>query len=354
MLGLERVPDEYIIVLFGKGLLMKFTIDVEATNRCNARCRFCPREQTPHQGLMSAEVFAQALTRAVEFRDVACSLFSDPEVTVTLCGLGEPLMNRRTPSFVRMIREAGFKCAMSSNGSFLNERTGQKLLDAGLQRIFINAGDLEDAYERVYALPFKRTRDNIARFVVMAGDRCKVIIVIVGHNLDPERVRAVESYWRDLGVTSFEHHELINRGGSLLVDGMQFANHPYLKRANELLRDRGISPICGVAFRFLFVGYDGQYYLCSSDWEKKAPLGNVFDESFASVTMDKLQHVATREPICRTCCHDPVNRLAESLRTIAEGDEDSPMTRQALVESVAASDSQVRAIAEEFVSLRTR
>ena len=41
-----------------------FNLDIEPTNRCNANCYFCPRDQTPHQGLMTTEMFDQALERA--------------------------------------------------------------------------------------------------------------------------------------------------------------------------------------------------------------------------------------------------------------------------------------------------
>jgi MoaA/NifB/PqqE/SkfB family radical SAM enzyme len=298
---------------------------------------------------MTTVVFEQALARAVEFRDVASSLFEGVDVTVTLCGLGEPLLNRDTPTFVRKITEAGFKCALSSNASFLDEATGRALLDAGLHRIFINAGDIGAEYERVYELPFERTRDNVARFVVMARKRTHVMIVIVGHNTDPERARAVEAYWRSLGVERFDHHDIINRGGSLSVEGMGFASHPYLASAQRLLRDRGIAPICAVAFGFLFVGYDGQYYLCSSDWEKRVPLGNVFDESFTSITRAKLQHVSTRAPICASCCHDPVNRLAETLRARAlAGDADGAGLEE-LLESVSVDERRVRTIVDPLL-----
>ena len=43
-------------------------IDIEVTNRCNAKCHFCPRDETPHEGLMTPEVFDQALRRAEEYR----------------------------------------------------------------------------------------------------------------------------------------------------------------------------------------------------------------------------------------------------------------------------------------------
>ena len=48
-----------------------FNLDIEPTNRCNADCYFCPRDQTPHQGLMTVEVFDQSLSRAVEYREIA-------------------------------------------------------------------------------------------------------------------------------------------------------------------------------------------------------------------------------------------------------------------------------------------
>ena len=51
---------------------MHFTVDIELTNRCNAKCHFCPRDQTPHEGLMSRAVFDRSLARAVEFRDLEC------------------------------------------------------------------------------------------------------------------------------------------------------------------------------------------------------------------------------------------------------------------------------------------
>ena len=39
---------------------MTVVVDIEPTNRCNAKCYFCPRDATPHQGLMTPEVFGHA------------------------------------------------------------------------------------------------------------------------------------------------------------------------------------------------------------------------------------------------------------------------------------------------------
>ena len=47
---------------------------------------------------------------------------------------------------------------------------------------------------------------------------------------------------------------------------------------------------------FLFIGYDGQYYLDSSDWKKEVPLGSVFDVSFVDTLLPKLARVRSRDP----------------------------------------------------------
>jgi MoaA/NifB/PqqE/SkfB family radical SAM enzyme len=308
------------------------TVDIEPTNRCNAKCHFCPRDATPHQGLMAPEVFAQALARTVELQDFVREVL-DREVVVSLCGLGEPLLNRHTPDFVRQVREAGFTCVLSSNAALLDEKRGQALLDAGLQRIFINVGDHDEGYEDVYKLPFEKTRDNVVRFSAMAEGRCEVRIVLVDFRRDEAHLQEMKRFWRDHGIDRFDTFGIINRGGALFVDEMQFESYPERDVARRLLGGSGPEPVCGAPFGYLFVGYDGQYYLCCSDWKKDVPLGSVFDESFLSVTRAKLAHVTSREPICRTCNHDPLNRLTEELRAMATGDADE-RDRDALIAEI--------------------
>jgi MoaA/NifB/PqqE/SkfB family radical SAM enzyme len=311
----------------------KVTIDCEATNRCNAKCYFCPRDATPHQGLMTMEVFEQTLERAVEL-----SRPSDGrpghDIKISLCGLGEPLLNPKTPEFVRRIREAGFECVMSSNASILDERRGRALLDAGLQQININVGDVDDEYEHVYKLPFEKTRDNIIRFAEMAGDECQVNIVLVDHHMDRAHIKKMVKYWRGYGLSDFVFFDVMNRGGSLFVDHMQYETYPEVEQARALLGASEMPTVCALPFVALFVGYDGKYYLCCSDWTKETPMGTVFDESFSSITRQKLTYVLSREPVCKSCNWDPVNRLTDVLRAIDAGEEDEAK-RDALIADMA-------------------
>ena len=302
---------------------MAVLVDIEPTNRCNAKCYFCPRDATPHQGLMEPAVFEQALQRSVELRAKLRSLGrSDPDVS--LCGLGEPLLNRHTPEFVAEVRAEGFTCTMSSNAALLDEPRAHALLEAGLQRICINVGDRDSAYEEIYKLPYEKTRDNVLRFRDLAGDGCEIFIVLVDHRRDPQHLVDMRRYWSDQGLHAFMEYEIMNRGGALFVDHMQFEEYPQLAEARRLLDAQGIEPICPTPFAYLFIGYDGQYYLCCSDWKKEVPLGSVADTSFVDVMLAKLEHTRDRRLVCKTCNLDPLNKLVETLRARDAGEPDAP------------------------------
>ena len=328
------------------GDALALTVDIEPTNRCNAKCYFCPRDATPHQGLMAPEVFGQALGRVVELRTRFTEL-GRPSPKVSLCGLGEPLLNRHTPDFVRQVRDAGFSCTMSSNAALLDERRANALLEAGLQQIAINVGDRDEQYDDVYKLPWEKTRDNVLRFRDLAGKDCIVFIVLVNHRGDPEYVESMREYWREQGLQAFIEYEIMNRGGALFVDHMQYEQYPQLTEARELLQANDIQPVCPTPFSSLFVGYDGQYYLCCSDWKKEVPLGSVADVSFADVVLAKLAHSRDRGLVCKTCNLDPLNILTEELRAFDDGLSDAASV-EATLHSVIDGNAAVHDVLEKF------
>jgi hypothetical protein len=211
---------------------------------------------------------------------------------------------------------------MASNGSILDERKGRALLDAGLDAININIGEHDDDYEDIYKLPFEKTLENVVLFNEMAGDECTVSIVLVDHRRDRAHIKHMVDYWRSHGLKDFVFYDIMNRGGALFVDDMQFESSPYLVDAKLLLQDHGGHALCGAPFVFVFVGYDGNYYLCCSDWKKQVPLGTVFEFPINALVGAKFDHVKSREPICKTCNWDPLNMIADELRAMDAGESD--------------------------------
>ena len=197
---------------------------------------------------------------------------------------------------------------------------GLKLLDAGLDEIYINISDIDEEYERIYNLPFAKSCENITRFAELAEGRCTPVIILVDHRNDREHIKAMQAFWRERGLKRFHDYSVINRGGALFVEHMQFEQYSEMVRARNDLTDGGAQPLCGAPWGFLFIGYDGNYYLCCSDWRKQASLGSVFDYSFLQVTRQKLAMVVSREPVCKTCNHDPINMLTEELRALNRGE----------------------------------
>ncbi|MCC5952379.1 MAG: radical SAM protein, partial [Acidimicrobiia bacterium] len=294
-------------------------VDVEATNRCNARCYFCPRDKTPHQGLMSADVFARTLDRVDELHELSQRTVRLP-VHVALCGLGEPLLNPRLVEMVAAVAERGYYVSVSTNAALLDERRAAALLDAGLDEVAINVGEADEDYEDVYKLPYQRTHDNVVRFVQMAAGRCKVQVVLVDHRGDGVHMGEMRRYWMERGVEHFLPFPLINRGGALEVDSMNYASYPEQAQAAALLGgSEGEPVVCGFPFLSMFVGYDGNHYLCCSDWKKEVPLGSIFDWSFADVLRAKYEHTAQRASVCSTCTIDPLNYVTGEIRAVDQG-----------------------------------
>ena len=228
---------------------------------------------------------------------------------------------------------------MSSNGALLDQKRGDAILAAGVTSVNINISDLGEEYERIYNLPYEATRDNIVRFIKDAGSACDVQIVLVNHRKDPQHTARMEEFWRSYGVTHFMKYDVINRGGALFVDHMQYEQFAERRAAERLMADSGRDWVCPVPYLSVFIGYDGLYYLCCSDWKKEAPMASVFEASILAISEQKLHHVTSREPVCRSCNHDPLNAVTDKIRAVNAGDS----SQASLDEMVATFNGQSEA-----------
>ncbi len=285
-------------------------VDIELTNRCNATCSFCPREKTPKQGFMDYEVFCKAVERVKEF---------GVDTTVFLTGLGEPMLHPRFLDCVRYLKEQGLVPGFTTNASRLFKGVSEQLLDAGLKRIYFSVSDMGDDYQKVYGLDYEVTRQNIADFMSLNKGRCQIEVVIVRHDGNEDQIDEMVEYWNSLNVDRVHVNREINRGGSCRREYHFQKSDKYRARAKEVLRKAELTETCYVPFAGVFIGWNGNYYLCCSDWEKQVPLKTVFNASIHEVDELKYQFLQKPNPLCAGCSADPVNDISEVMHEVEIG-----------------------------------
>lgn len=290
--------------------------DIELTNRCNARCSFCPRDETPQTGLISVETFEKALDRALEL---------DSLPKVESAGQGEPCLHPHLVDFARMAQRRGVGYGITTNGSLLSPEISEGLHDAELERIVFSFGDLGADYEEVYALNFEQSYSNVMHFLELNARRknpADTSLSVVLHDINREKVRETAKFWRKRGVKAVLPFEQNNRGGAC-DNGHHFVHSTkYIEEAKEILEAQGASIVCFTPFLYLFVGWNGQYYICCNDYRKSTPLGSIFDFSISE--MDEIKRELMIDggmsvEACRECSQNPINNVREGLFELERG-----------------------------------
>lgn len=273
------------------------SLDIELTNACNAACTFCPRDNMPQIGVISRETFYKAVDRALEHPAIPLFRF---------CGTGDALMNKNIVEYTRHICNTGHELSIATNGHLMTEEKALALIEAGLTQLTFSISSRGKRYEAEYGLDYETTERNILRFAELAEGKCDVRLAIVMHDSDTPYAEDI-AYWRSVGIKKFMRYQLINRAGALYP--MEDFSEDEVSYAKREIRARGGIDGCLVPFRFMFIGWDGHYYLCSSDWRKQAPVGHVDTHSIEDTLAARLEAVRSRKPICRHCTSDPANRL---------------------------------------------
>lgn len=181
-------------------------LQVEVTAACNLRCRMCLVRYRPpldrSEGSLSFD----------RFRAVADAL---PGLrTLTLQGLGEPLL---APDLFRMIAYAtarGMRAGFNTNATLLTRRTAERLLDAGLDWLCISLdGATAATYEGIRdGACLARVASNVRGLVQTMRERCAIrptlSIVFVAMRRNVAELPAVVRLAADWGVPTIRVQNL--------------------------------------------------------------------------------------------------------------------------------------------------
>jgi len=264
---------------------------LETTNNCNLRCTMCPiNHMTRQTGYMELPKFRKIIDEIAPYAEL-----------VYLHGLGEPLLHPDIIEMVRYCRSRRVKTGISTNAMMLTEEMSAKLLEAGLDYIFLAFdGATKETFERVRKnADFSRVDKAVRGFLAMK-DKIKnsnftVVQMIVTPETEHEKELFLER-WKDVKN----------------INAIRIKREFDLRFLNRTPKPEGIcDKPCFYLWRQANIYWDGTVSLCCMASNNEQLLGNIFDYGgFGKVWRSEKMRQARdlhikgkwREiPICRKC-----------------------------------------------------
>lgn len=260
-------------------------LQIEATNHCNAKCVFCPRDLMERkQGIMDMALFRKIVDDASALR-IPC---------VRLHNYGESFIDKEIVEKIRYAKAQGIReVGLISNGSLLPEATSRAVVDAGLDVINISVDAAgKETFERTrVGLKYDRVMANIEGLVRVrreaGASRPKLILSFVRQNNSDDERAFIETWSRvadKIHVT-----DLHNWAGTL--NGESDVRFP-----------------CYRPWLTFTVLWDGRVSLCCADFDGKVILGDLRTSTLAEVWNSEAFRAARRAhldhggpDICRGC-----------------------------------------------------
>jgi radical SAM protein with 4Fe4S-binding SPASM domain len=244
---------------------------IETTNTCNARCIMCG---------IDFDKKAKQIIQDDLYERIADEIgqYSDHVEKVMPYLDGEPMIDKKLPERVAKMKAVGVKNVnIASNASLLTDKMGRRLVEAGLDEIYITLDSMKkDVYEAIRVrLDFDIVFENILRFIKLRdtlNPNLRIRMQMVLQELNYTEGVAFESFWRDkLGpndqVVLQKAHNWANA-----VDVMSFGDE----------QDVNALP-CIALWGTFVIHVNGDAALCCMDTETKHFLGNIWEESIEQI-----------------------------------------------------------------------
>lgn len=247
------------------------SIEISINGACNRRCFFCPRvdEAAYPNRLKSLDMNV--------YNNLILNL-KDNKFTgrISFSGFCEPLLTKNLDEYVRIARENLHTSPIEivSNGDPLLAKNGKnrlsELYKAGLSNIRVSLYDGPHQIQQ-----FK----NLKKELSLSNDQFIIRIRYLG----PE-----ESY----GLT------ISNRAGSVKLKNEKFE----LKPLKEPLKQS-----CYYPFYKVLIDHNGDVLMCSNDWKKELPMGNLNYDNLISIWSNEKFIELRKKLINNNRNHKPCN-----------------------------------------------
>ncbi len=272
-------------------------ITLELTNKCNLRCRFCPRKyMEKERGDIDVGLAKDILVEAAQHAPVAIVPFFR----------GESFLHPYWDTLLSMAKELNVgPIQMATNASLLTEERGRRLLEIGVDFLSFSMDTLDpERYHFLRGADYDESLGNILRFLEMREDMSKDLRVQVSAVETRDNATEMDDFvefWRSKvdRIRIYTEHSSNGAPGSLET--------PPVPRSER--------SACHKVTEDMVIYWNGDVALCNHDWTRRATgqfIANVKDIGVAaawnSLEYQRIRHLHNNGNLsgiapCEHCDH---------------------------------------------------
>ncbi len=177
-----------------------FHVTIDVTRRCNLNCIGCRYHSRAIEKIDSPGDQEVLDMDPLLFKKLCRDLVSLGTTAIELSGEGEPLVNKNLFQLITMAKETGLNVTVFSNGTLLDSKHIESLMDARLDCLKVSLwGSTKDVYESNYPGTnpdnFERIVDGLKRLASDKRSRASLKpTVILHHPINRNNFRTLEEF----------------------------------------------------------------------------------------------------------------------------------------------------------------
>ena len=285
---------------------------IDTTNRCNAKCVWCPNPDLTHVGAMDMDVYRKIIDD-----------YGSRGGVLTFGTFGEPLMDKHMKERIEYLKRYPkiHKIEVLTNGFFLNDKMVPLLVEHGVG-VDISLDELDkQTFEDVKKMSFDVVRNNIVAFLEMNSKAARPVPVniriktlkTVEETLEQELFKIIASHDCSIVLNSIDDNIISNWAGKLdkeaFIKEYEISSPDKTRYTHKRFNQTNVAP-CTQLWKWMVVYWDGKVELCCADMFSRSIVGdlklNSITEIWNGPDLKKLRgQMVNRKrfevPICQDC-----------------------------------------------------
>jgi len=258
---------------------------IDTTNRCNAKCVWCPNPDLTNVGSMDMDVYRKIIDD-----------YGPRGGVLTFGTFGEPLMDKHIKERIEYLHRYPeiHKIEVLTNGFFLNDNVIPVLLDNGVG-VDISLDELDKkTFEDVKTMSFDVVRKNIVTFLELNSQAAYPVPVniriktmkTVEETMRQELFKIITSHDCSVVLNSIDDNIISNWAGKLdkesFLQEYEIPKTSKTQFTHKRFNQTNIAP-CTQLWKWMVVYWDGSVVLCCADMFSQTIVGDLKSDSISEI-----------------------------------------------------------------------